>query len=568
MTTVVKTLINKMLGVEEFVPLSYCPIVKCYAVLKSIHLEGTGPIPDVVVCTDTGQIVEFLEKRVVGIFDSENTNVEYITPFIKYTPPRLYYILKSADSVIVISRTGRLQLYTTFKNVYKIQVSDFKGTGTPQLGIWQKIELGNSEPSVVTDFSEETVEQDASTSSEFYNLCSSMLQELAIKVKEAQVRLKEKQQFRTKLYYIASNTNFAEESETETSLVSQVGQKCGYVDSKNHELDTLVVTNTWHYVHNDKWIVGACVNNTSERCITDINLVFSNSWKQPVTYSSFVMNFEIRKVETQPGKLLKLSKPVNPMNQWKRISELPAHEQACIAGVLPLPKFVEQKKFEISGTIKYSVKDLPSVDYQTTLPNYQLNVLDVVSGNLAPFSCSSGKDLDTLAVRLASEHVSLVLSNCCAEVKKTIVKDLSFEEKSHGILWNSGKHNSELHGTMLLVSGTVGQTTYLHVYARDVSQVILLVHCLYSVLTVHTTIELLIPKGTIKPMALWEALCSEMDYLIKNICSWGRQKEDSSEGNYKIIIDRQAYTEFMSKLSVLEQSTDACHQKLLAAMKT
>ncbi|XP_068083458.1 uncharacterized protein [Anabrus simplex] len=153
------------------IPRSYIEDVACYYVWNKFEDLGV----DIVICTKSGQLLEFSNKRICGVCEIQTPRAESINYFLSYDPLARYYVIKAGSVLHIVAKMDQLKVVHKYENVKHYSIKDFTNCGAPQVGIWLN---GNdrSSPDILTDFTKGAVNNAATSNDAFSQIYNERLQ--------------------------------------------------------------------------------------------------------------------------------------------------------------------------------------------------------------------------------------------------------------------------------------------------------------------------------------------------------------------------------------------------------
>lgn len=82
--------------------------------LLYIFISGFSLDADIVACANTGYLLEFKRKCVIGTCDLSDSDAESVTPFLLYNPVKLFYVVKFPNKLIIVLREEKLKVTCQF----------------------------------------------------------------------------------------------------------------------------------------------------------------------------------------------------------------------------------------------------------------------------------------------------------------------------------------------------------------------------------------------------------------------------------------------------------------------
>ncbi|XP_021937902.1 uncharacterized protein LOC110838717 isoform X2 [Zootermopsis nevadensis] len=317
----------------------------------STILTGSGV--EIVICTSHGEVLEFCDRKIVGICPISCFNPKSITIFTSYDfQCNIFYIIRSENGIIILSRKRGLKVVKRYEDVERVMVSDFSNVGFPQLGIWTKNSKESVTPDKILDLQEgsNTYSDDCSIS----NILREKNQELSLKIEEYEHKLKVKKHLRLYNSEVTGHGNklpFPSDSML-VLLGSQSG--CRDLDPKEHleRGPSVRIAETWQKMHNGKWVVGISICNNGKSDVLDLRLILKCSSEDKVTYTTKLLMCSGEYESPSPSKRPRTSRGVAA---WNEVIVLKPEGKAVLVGVLEAPKFVGNAVVSLTGAIMYKV---------------------------------------------------------------------------------------------------------------------------------------------------------------------------------------------------------------------
>ncbi|XP_068083562.1 uncharacterized protein [Anabrus simplex] len=312
------------------------------------------------------------------------------------------------------------------------------------------------------------------------------------------------------------------------------------------------VTQVWQRIYCRKWIVGISVNNTAERSIDELNLILTHEDGELLNYSTQIFSC---KADLSTGDALS--------EKWQNVTTVPRKTKAVVMGILKQPAFLKNPEVTITGVITYSYKapDDSKSDHQLPVPNFTFNAEEFSQKLLVPFTGDEIEDADLLSVMAAGEHVTLAVNNVHCALQEILQLELGFEVLRWGCVFHKQSLRPMLGGMLIWIENNLHNSYSVDIYARDVAQIFLLVHCLYAVLRVDSDIYLASPAQTqVNARIFYDTVCSEVDFVTSKFIEWTEKYENMEtndmESETSIKIPRNIFADFIRNYQELELSTD------------
>lgn len=293
---------------KKYIPSTYWKQIIC-SVDYTLNEQFT-----IVICTKQGDLIEFLidckdnSVQDTSCVDIDYSNVREIRVFFTlHDVIKIVYLLhtQSQELLIVEKKNKKLKVKEKIHKVQRFQISDVNHIGTPHVSIWYS---NSKEPNLVTDFSEQLVEQNHSDqpSDKLSNALKIQLKMLDVEISERQALLKEKSNMRSSL--ICS--------------VTQIFQEC-----------SLKVNKIAQKIYSNKWFIIIELQNDSPIPIVDLQLVISVEGNK-TSYKFFVIDTEtqqiryLKKLKTKCYGFIMLDIPVFTTDKLMLHGTLFYHHQA------------------------------------------------------------------------------------------------------------------------------------------------------------------------------------------------------------------------------------------------
>ncbi|XP_063242599.1 uncharacterized protein LOC134542357 isoform X2 [Bacillus rossius redtenbacheri] len=292
-----------------YLPEKVISFVKCFYVGKL----ALGSV-DIVVCMDNGYVVEYAGFKIKRKCETRCYNADSIVPFSAYEPNRNFYVIKAPNSIVVVLREDKLKVLETYSTVQKYCIRDFSGKGFPMVGIWTK---SSQNPDIITNFVDKTEIPEREKTIALSGFLFDKLQEIRKITREYELKLAERQELRERC------TRNLEET-----IMKKLHSEMQEGATSDQKLSQLYVAKHWQRIHNNKWVLGTTVTNSSSSC--DCSLV---TMTVMVVMVVMVVVLERhgpgslrpasparrRAIDPRPGR----SRPAEPLRRWTRANGSP-----------------------------------------------------------------------------------------------------------------------------------------------------------------------------------------------------------------------------------------------------
>ncbi|RZF41490.1 hypothetical protein LSTR_LSTR000204 [Laodelphax striatellus] len=534
---------------ESLLPLELVIDISCFIANEDSSLRTLDKDAiDITVCTRSGEVIEFSNKKIINSCRTKLLNASSINIFYAYKPFKKYYIIQEDAKLSIIDKKPILNELKVMENISKYEIADFLGFGFPQLKVWFHDEL----ETLLTDFSNcwsasDRLDQMPRLQSNLTRMLDTKLQMMNMRLDEARKLHDEKRRCRTKaLHNVSSKTNTS--SSNKSYDIGNLDKMTEYNKESNGILKLEIL---WQKTLDECWLICVLVLNSSQSLVADDLHLHLMSDDGEFKYKSLVIALK------ESGKL-----------EISNSMEVPPRCKSVIIGVIDIPCFRMKNCFSVTGMLSYKLSDGLSSDYhQITLPRLTLGTHDLVKGDLIPFSNSQVSVQDIAAIMAVFEKSEL-------EVILPEKKDINIEDIMYKLHYSkttlpscppcyvSSSIRSDALSQSILFWNTLSENVHIVIcYTRNDKQLLLLSHSLLSILPHKSQVLKKLRPTTSLDNAI-EHLGSEISFLTESLRSHILPSDGPLPNVCELKFKANFWEEMRQKMSTHELQTDLTFQAL------